>query len=118
MHQRLLKVIVFTSKFNLTGASEGCFWFGGSTAKGRMDENGNRIPIGEGCKLSQFNDFINESIIAAALLKRIRQELPYGLRSPRNATRGLQSVLQAYIIKHFIFDMRPRGDRKSVPLEA
>lgn len=85
-----------------------------------MDENGNRIPAGEGCELSEFNDSINNKVnsVTAALLKSIYQELPYGLRSPRNATRGLQSVLQAYIIKHFIFDMRPRGDRKSVPLEA
>lgn len=43
------------------------------------------------------------------------QEYPYGLRTPRNATRGMQSVLQAFIIKHFIFDVKPRD--KSVPLE-
>ncbi|XP_021706356.1 inactive ubiquitin carboxyl-terminal hydrolase MINDY-4B isoform X1 [Aedes aegypti] len=42
-------------------------------------------------------------------------EYPYGLRTPRNATRGMQSVLQAFIIKHFIFDVKPRD--KSVPLE-
>ncbi|XP_055606143.1 inactive ubiquitin carboxyl-terminal hydrolase MINDY-4B [Uranotaenia lowii] len=42
-------------------------------------------------------------------------EYPYGLRSPRNATRGMQSVLQAFIIKHFIFDSK-RGE-KTVPLE-
>lgn len=43
------------------------------------------------------------------------QELPYGLRCPRNATRGLQSVVQAFIIKHFLFDMRPK--QKSIPLD-
>lgn len=43
------------------------------------------------------------------------QELPYGLRSPRNATRGLQSVVQAFIIKHFLFDNRPK--EKSIPLD-
>lgn len=43
------------------------------------------------------------------------QELPYGLRCPRNATRGLQSVIQAFIIKHFLFDMRPK--QKSIPLD-
>lgn len=42
-------------------------------------------------------------------------EYPYGLRTPRNATRGMQSVLQAFIIKYFIFDCKPRD--KSVPLE-
>lgn len=43
------------------------------------------------------------------------QELPYGLRCPRNATRGLQSVVQAFIIKHFLFDNRPK--EKSIPLD-
>ncbi|ETN67484.1 hypothetical protein AND_000700 [Anopheles darlingi] len=43
------------------------------------------------------------------------QEYPYGLRTPRNATRGMQSVIQAHIIKQFIFDNKPR--EKSVPLE-
>ncbi|KAJ6633372.1 Inactive ubiquitin carboxyl-terminal hydrolase MINDY-4B [Pseudolycoriella hygida] len=45
-----------------------------------------------------------------------REELPFGLRSPRNATRGMQSVLQAYIMKNFIFDQRPK-DKKSIPIE-
>lgn len=49
-------------------------------------------------------------------LFNLRQDLSYGLRSPRNATRGLQSVLQAYIIKNFVFDRRPK-DKKSVPIE-
>lgn len=34
---------------------------------------------------------------------------------PRNATRGLQSVIEAFIIKYFIFDNRPK--EKSVPIE-
>lgn len=42
-------------------------------------------------------------------------EYPFGLRCPKNATRGLQSVIQAFIIKYFIFDNRPK--EKSVPLE-
>jgi ubiquitin carboxyl-terminal hydrolase MINDY-3/4 len=42
-------------------------------------------------------------------------EFPFGLRCPKNATRGLQSVIQAFIIKYFIFDNRPK--EKSVPLE-
>ncbi|CRK99330.1 CLUMA_CG012562, isoform A [Clunio marinus] len=42
-------------------------------------------------------------------------EYPFGLRSPKNATRGLQSVIQAFIVKYFIFDNRPK--EKSVPLE-
>jgi Domain of unknown function (DUF4205) len=37
------------------------------------------------------------------------------LRCPRNATRGLQSVVQAFIIKNLIFDNRPKD--KSVPIE-
>lgn len=40
---------------------------------------------------------------------------PFGLRSPKNATRGLQSVVQAFLIKYFIFDNRPK--EKSVPLD-
>lgn len=44
------------------------------------------------------------------------QELPYGLRCPRNATRGLQSVLQAHIIKYLLFDCRSR--EKSLPLDV
>ncbi|GAB0098483.1 Ubiquitin carboxyl-terminal hydrolase MINDY [Sergentomyia squamirostris] len=44
------------------------------------------------------------------------QELPYGLRCPRNATRGLQSVLQAFIIKYFLFDSRAM--EKSLPLDV
>lgn len=44
------------------------------------------------------------------------QELPYGLRCPRNATRGLQSVLQAHIIKYLLFDCRHR--EKSLPLDV
>lgn len=42
-------------------------------------------------------------------------EYPFGIRCPKNATRGLQSVIQAFIIKYFIFDNRPK--EKSVPLE-
>lgn len=44
------------------------------------------------------------------------QEHPYGLRSARNATRGLQSVIQAYIIKYLVFDQRPK-DKKSVTID-
>lgn len=46
-----------------------------------------------------------------------KKEHPYGLRSPKNASRGLQSVLQAYIMKHFLFSVRPR-EKKSVPIEV
>ncbi|XP_031626051.1 inactive ubiquitin carboxyl-terminal hydrolase MINDY-4B [Contarinia nasturtii] len=46
-----------------------------------------------------------------------KEEHPYGLRSPKNASRGLQSVLQAYIMKHFLFSVRPR-EKKSVPIEV
>jgi len=42
-------------------------------------------------------------------------EYPFGLRCPKNATRGLQSVIQAFLIKYFIFDNRPK--EKSIPLE-
>lgn len=45
------------------------------------------------------------------------KEHPYGLRSPKNASRGLQSVLQAYIMKHFLFSIRPR-EKKSVPIDV
>lgn len=37
-----------------------------------------------------------------------QQDLSFGLRCPRNSTRGLNSVLQAYIIKYFVFETRPR----------
>jgi hypothetical protein len=40
---------------------------------------------------------------------------PFGLKGPKNATRGLQSVIQAFLIKFFIFDNRPK--EKSVPLD-
>lgn len=40
-----------------------------------------------------------------------KEELPYGLRSARNGTRGLQSVLQAFIIKHLLFDRRANDQR-------
>lgn len=40
---------------------------------------------------------------------------PFGLKCPKNATRGLVSVIQAFLIKFFIFDNRPK--EKSVPLE-
>lgn len=40
----------------------------------------------------------------------------YGLRSPKNASRGLQSVLQAHILKYFLFSIRPR-ETKSLPIE-
>lgn len=69
-HMRLLKVIVSTSKtIYLTGTAKGCVRFGGSTAEGRMDENSNRISIGEGCKLPiQFK------------IKYLRRFLPIFLR--------------------------------------
>lgn len=35
-------------------------------------------------------------------------EYPFGLRAPKNATRGLQSVIQAFLVKYFIFDNRPK----------
>lgn len=35
-----------------------------------------------------------------------KEELAYGLRSPRNATRGLLSVVQGYILKHMLFSRR------------
>ncbi|KAK6644532.1 hypothetical protein RUM43_000799 [Polyplax serrata] len=34
------------------------------------------------------------------------QEFSYGLKGPRNSTRGLLSVVQAYIIKYFLFDKK------------
>ncbi|KAG5673434.1 hypothetical protein PVAND_003482 [Polypedilum vanderplanki] len=40
---------------------------------------------------------------------------PFGLKSTKNATRGLQSVVQAFLTKYFIFDNRPK--EKSVPLD-
>lgn len=39
----------------------------------------------------------------------------FGLKCPKNATRGLQSVVQAFLIKHFIFENRPK--EKSIPLD-
>ncbi|KAH8411192.1 hypothetical protein KR222_010057 [Zaprionus bogoriensis] len=35
-----------------------------------------------------------------------KEELPYGLRSPRNATRGMLSVVQGFILKHLLFGRR------------
>lgn len=62
---------------------------------------------------------LSENKIHPANVSKIKQpyfqELPYGLRCPRNATRGLQSVVQAFIIKQFLFDNRPR--QKSIPLD-
>lgn len=56
------------------------------------------------------------SIALDSLMSMYIQEHPYGLRSARNATRGLQSVIQAYIIKYFVFDQRPK-DKKSVTID-
>lgn len=36
----------------------------------------------------------------------VKEEFPYGLRSPRNATRGLLSVVQGFILKHLLFDRK------------
>lgn len=33
----------------------------------------------------------------------VKDEFSYGLKSPRNATRGLLSVVQGFILKHLIF---------------
>ncbi|XP_037935878.1 inactive ubiquitin carboxyl-terminal hydrolase MINDY-4B [Teleopsis dalmanni] len=38
-----------------------------------------------------------------------KEELPYGLRSPRNATRGLLSVVQAFALKYFLFSRKARS---------
>lgn len=46
-----------------------------------------------------------------------REELPYGLRSSRNGTRGLQSVLQAFIIKYLLFDRRS-DDQRTVNVDV
>lgn len=32
-----------------------------------------------------------------------KEELAYGLRSPRNATRGLLSVVQGFVLKYLLF---------------
>lgn len=32
-----------------------------------------------------------------------KEEFAYGLRSPRNATRGLLSVVQGFVVKHLLF---------------
>lgn len=52
-------------------------------------------------------------------LTAAKDDLPFGLRSARNATRGLQSVLQAFVLKYLLFDQRPHGSdqKKSVPIE-
>jgi hypothetical protein len=39
------------------------------------------------------------------------QELGYGLKSPRNGTRGLLSVVQGHIIKHLLFEKRDKDQR-------
>lgn len=33
----------------------------------------------------------------------VKEEFAYGLRSPRNATRGLLSVVQGFILKYLLF---------------
>lgn len=63
--------------------------------------------------------YIAKTLLIQHVFPKIKQpyfqELPYGLRCPRNATRGLQSVVQAFIIKQFLFDNRPK--QKSMPLD-
>ncbi|PSN30665.1 hypothetical protein C0J52_26881 [Blattella germanica] len=51
------------------------------------------------------------------------QELGYGLKAPRNGTRGLLSVVQAHIVKHLLFEKRgkdqhPRPDMMLKPSRA
>lgn len=45
-------------------------------------------------------EWLQTSFVFGAAAK---EELPYGLRSPRNATRGLLSVVQGFILKHLLF---------------
>ncbi|XP_039966333.1 inactive ubiquitin carboxyl-terminal hydrolase MINDY-4B isoform X2 [Bactrocera tryoni] len=40
-----------------------------------------------------------------------KEELSYGLRSPRNATRGLLSVVQGFILKYLLFGRRGRNNQ-------
>ncbi|XP_036326184.1 inactive ubiquitin carboxyl-terminal hydrolase MINDY-4B-like [Rhagoletis pomonella] len=40
-----------------------------------------------------------------------KEELSYGLRSPRNATRGLLSVVQGFILKYLLFGRRGRTNQ-------
>lgn len=42
-----------------------------------------------------------------------RKELSYGLRSPRNATRGLLSVVQGFILKYLLFDAKSKKYQNS-----
>lgn len=41
-----------------------------------------------------------------------KEELSYGLRSPRNATRGLLSVVQGFILKYLLFGRRGRNNQE------
>jgi hypothetical protein len=57
----------------------------------------------------------HEWLRTALVFRDPDQELGYGLKTPRNATRGLVSVVQAHIIKHKIYkkrgkDQHPRPD--------
>ncbi|XP_004522494.1 inactive ubiquitin carboxyl-terminal hydrolase MINDY-4B isoform X1 [Ceratitis capitata] len=40
-----------------------------------------------------------------------KEELSYGLRSPRNATRGMLSVVQGFILKYLLFARRGRNNQ-------
>ncbi|EDW19268.1 inactive ubiquitin carboxyl-terminal hydrolase MINDY-4B [Drosophila mojavensis] len=48
-----------------------------------------------------------------------KDELAYGLRSPRNATRGMLSVVQGFILKYLLFARKPsRAAATANPLMA
>lgn len=41
------------------------------------------------------------------VLREAERDLAYGFRAPRNGTRGLLAVLQAYLVKHLLFEAPP-----------
>ncbi|KAK3923018.1 Inactive ubiquitin carboxyl-terminal hydrolase MINDY-4B [Frankliniella fusca] len=41
------------------------------------------------------------------VMREPERDLGYGLRAPRNGTRGLLAVVQAYLVKHLLFEAPP-----------
>jgi hypothetical protein len=61
-----------------------------------------------GCSLSAPK---HEWLRTGLVFRDADQDLGYGLKSLRNSTRGLLSVVQAHIIKHLLFEKRGKDQQ-------
>lgn len=61
-----------------------------------------RVIVFGGCATPPRGEWLRTGLV----FRESEKDMAYGLRAPRNGTRGLLSALQAYILKYLLFERK------------